>query len=549
MSAVTEHWVHPNWFQVHMGGFPAQLGVLSLEQKVEFFDLNRSLFLMESSMAVEFVNAFFAEPELNASQEGIEATLYSLRRLLEASPINASVLQCAAGVLNSPELERLAERVRSLAVPEHLTRLFDKGCPRDRERHELLKLLDETPYHLGAAERLLNMGTHTGETPDDWLPRFICPPPLTTIWTRALFLHYARCGFSAKALELWPEVRKASPGAYCLTMAGCAFMQEGEAERGASLLRAALEDDPSLVPVRMRLEEYEHPLRPSNSLAEERSVVICIFSWNRGEDLEQTLRSIAASRLGKAKVRLLLNGCTDDSAARVERTREAFGQTDFAMVSLPVNVGVAAARNWLLTLPETQQADYVVFADDDIVVQEDWLASMLTVAEADPDIGVVGAKAVSTPVAPGRSKLQYMYRTLGIDLPGLFTLTLSVPDAHLFDNGLYSFTRECLTVMGCLILLRGDILRKVGGFDIQFNPSQVEDTDHDLAVVLGGYKVVYCGNVTVVHNRNSSSSRPHHPASIWLNHLKMGCKRLADVPRLRDISRQLVDASSGGGHG
>ncbi len=537
------HWIHPRFFEAYMLGFPGELSVLSLEQKLDYFDLCRSLFVLEPIMASQFVNALTGDAHFSGSARAAEAVLYCLRRALEALPLNPAIVGLAAEVLRDPALQRRAEIVRALAIPEDAARRLEKREADWVFAHaELVGLLEKNPQCVGAAERLLQLDERLERDPGDWLERFACPKPLQAAWKALLFLHYGRRGLNRQALSLWPEVRKTAPGPYTLSLAGCVHEGEGRREMAQALWRAALAADPTLTPVRLRLEELERPLQVNAALPRERSVVVCLFSWNKAEDLERTLRSLAASRLGKAKVRLLLNGCTDDSAARVEAARAAFGETDFAVISLPVNVGVAAARNWLLSLPETAQADYVVFADDDIEVPGDWLETMLSVAESDPSIGVVGGKAVFPASGCGADRLQFLYRVAGLALPGLFKFSPSVPDEPSFDTGLYTFLRPCLTVMGCLVLLRGAMLRDVGPYDIRFNPSQVEDMDHDLSVVLKGYTVMYCGHVKVRHYRNSGSV-PQNPAAIWLNHLKMSCKRHGDVARLQALSRQLIQGA------
>lgn len=98
--------------------------------------------------------------------------------------------------------------------------------------------------------------------------------------------------------------------------------------------------------------------------------------------LKNTLRSLTASRLGRSKIRLLLNGCTDGSRQRVLAATAAFKDINFKLIEVPVDLGVAPARNWLFSLSEVQKAEYVVFADDDIRVQEDWLEILLSLAES-----------------------------------------------------------------------------------------------------------------------------------------------------------------------
>lgn len=538
-----EPFVHRHFFEAYMYGLPGELKVLTLHDKLLFLEVCRSLFVLEPDMGVAFVNALFGDAEFSRSDEAQQAVAACLARVLEATPLSLPVLRFAATLRPQSEYARQAELMAALSFSPQDEQRLEALAHSDRSEEEvaaLLATLRNNPHHLGAAVRLLEAGSRLGLMPEKWCGSVRPPRRLATAWQKQLFLHYARRGMEESALRAWTAVKDQSPGPYSLVKAAEMFDLAGERKTGIALLERALGLDGALEPARRRLAELRSPTPVDATLPGRKDVTICLFSWNKAAMLENTLRSLAASRLGRAKVRLLLNGCTDDSRSRALAAATAFKGIDFGLVELPVNVGVAPARNWLLSLPEVRQAEYVVFADDDIVLPPDWLEKLLSLAELDSRIGVVGGKAVYPPVGPERGRLQYLYRMAGLTLPGLLKLSPAEPGSGACDTGLYDFTRPCLTVMGCLILLRGDVLREVGPFDIRYSPSQVEDIDHDLAVSLAGYRVMYRGDVTVVHARNSGFV-PQNPAAVWLNHLKLSCKWESRLDQLRSLSQQLLE--------
>lgn len=537
-----EPFVHRQFFEAHMYGLAGELNTLSLCDKLLFLKICRSLFLLEPDMGVAFVNAMISDPEFPGSNEAQQSVLACLNQVLEASPLSLPALRFAATLRPESEYARQAELMAALSFPpqdeQRLNALARNGRS-DEELATLLATIQNNPHHLGAAMRLLEVGELLGLRSEKWCNRVRPPRRLAMAWKKQLFMHYAQCGMEEHALAAWDALEGQCDHPYSLVKAGEMFDLAGEREAGMAFLERALSMDQTLGPVRRRLAELRSPTSVDKSLVGRKDIVICLFSWNKAPMLENTLRSLAASRLGRSKVRLLLNGCTDDSRARALAAAAAFTDIDFKLIELPVNVGVAPARNWLLSLPEVQQAEYVVFADDDILVPEDWLEQLVSLAESDSRIGVVGGKAVYPAVGSSRGRLQYLYRIAGLMLPGLFKLSPAEPGSGVCDSGLYNFTRPCLSVMGCLILLRGDVLRKVGPFDIRYSPSQVEDIDHDIAVSLAGYRIMYRGDVTVVHARNSGYV-PQNPAAIWLNHLKLSCKWQSQLDQIKACTEQLL---------
>ncbi|MDD3313521.1 glycosyltransferase, partial [Pseudodesulfovibrio sp.] len=273
----------------------------------------------------------------------------------------------------------------------------------------------------------------------------------------------------------------------------------GETGAALDLYRRSLALDPDQTPVALRLAEMENPSRPDTSLPGQKDVCICLYSWNKADDLERTLAGLAKTDIGRAKVRILLNGCTDRSPAVAEAVRALFPDNDFAVVALPVNVGAPAARNWLGSLPEVRQSEFVAYVDDDVELPADWLAHYLTVMERFPKTSAVGGKVVfgSEP-----RMIQYLYRALALARPEIIKLTDACQIAQM-DCGQYDFIRTTDHVMGCCHLLRMAHLPDGPRFDLRYSPSQVDDIAHDLELRLAGGEVRYCGLVRCIHHQNT----------------------------------------------
>ncbi|MCP4715955.1 MAG: glycosyltransferase family 2 protein, partial [Deltaproteobacteria bacterium] len=208
-------------------------------------------------------------------------------------------------------------------------------------------------------------------------------------------------------------------------------------------------------------------------------VHVFIYTFNKAAQLAETLKSLAATNYLNYKLIVLDNGSTDE-------TQDILLSFDNGMfnglkvISLPINIGAPAARNWLVHDEETRQAEYVVFFDDDIIVQPDWLIRMLDTFKNCPDAGVVGAKIINS---EGKKVIQHSggLLTQAEDWINRVVLFSNVPDDGRFDT---IGQRDYL--MGCANMYRRDVFDRVGDFDLQFSPTQFDDVDHHLRMRLHG---------------------------------------------------------------
>ena len=532
-----------DYFDLFKYGVSGELGLLSLPEKLEYIRLLMDLVMVEGPLAVVFANALTTEKALGENDAAINAYSYCVTRAHQTMPTNADLLALVGRMHPNPDLAVRLEILKKLS-------LTGEQAAASARSIDLKAILKNTPAHIGAAVAQLQADFKNFADPDEWLPLFKCPGRLAGMWRNELFLHYARRGLWQKALPLWEQMEDAMRSPYTRVYAADMHGLAGDMEQALALYHAALRMDPELHPVRRRIAELEspRPLRPE--LLRERRTALCVYSWNKGGMLEQTLRALAKTDTGDNPVFVLLNGCTDDSRQRVENVRPLFPDRQFTIVELPINIGAPAARNWLINLPDVRACDYVAFMDDDVVMPKDWLIQYLAAMESDPQNAVVGCKVVFPPEGDEAPVMQYFYRSVSLALEGALKLSIAVPMDGIRDTGLYSFTRSCLNVMGCLHLLRCSALRDVGDFDIRFSPSQVDDLDHDLCTCLRGYKVMYCGTVTCEHHQDSGvgvgRTRLSHAAlgSIWGNDLKLNYKHIDKLGTLKSLAAQTAAESA-----
>ena len=125
-------------------------------------------------------------------------------------------------------------------------------------------------------------------------------------------------------------------------------------------------------------------------------ITVAICTFNRSRLLRQTLEGVSRQAYPKDAYEVLVidNNSSDDTAAVVA---EFAGTTPAPRHVLETRQGLDHARNRGIT---EAQGDIIIFADDDILVESDWIAQMASpfAAETQQRVGAVGGEVI--PVFP-----------------------------------------------------------------------------------------------------------------------------------------------------
>lgn len=257
---------------------------------------------------------------------------------------------------------------------------------------------------------------------------------------------------------------------------------------------------------------------------------ILAYCWNKAELIAQTLESVFASNIGANRVFVLDNGSTDSTPDALKAAVSRFGPERLSIVTLPINIGAPAARNWLLSLPEVRKRRFAAFLDDDVILPPDWLAKLLQCAARNPNAGVIGCR-IRDHVHPHRlqsADYHLLHRLPGDqgDEPGE-RLRVFMNCTGTLDLGLFSYERPCLSVSGCCHLLDLTLLDTVGAFDVRFTPTQFDDLDRDIRCFTANRPAVLAGRLAIGHMQRSSlrqASSPAQVAHILGNKIKLEAK-------------------------
>ena len=229
---------------------------------------------------------------------------------------------------------------------------------------------------------------------------------------------------------------------------------------------------------------------------------IVIICWNDWKVIENCLRSILnGTHQIQYEVIVSDNGSTDGS---VEKIRAQFPSV--RIVENRANLGFAKGNNAGI---REASGEYVLILNPDTIVHDGSLDRWIEFADRHPEAGAFGCRVQNPDGTYQRSARpfptisRYVVTGLGLRVLGRFS-HLGLSDEYEGWNG--DTEREIDWQSGCCVMLRGDVLRKLSGFDEQFF-YQFEEVDLCRRVWSAGFCIRFTPQVSITHLGGQSVGR------------------------------------------
>lgn len=203
------------------------------------------------------------------------------------------------------------------------------------------------------------------------------------------------------------------------------------------------------------------------------TVSIIIPAYNAWPMNYQCISDILQNTQGIAYEVILADDCSTDDTKNCNTVIK-----NLVHARAEVNLGFLKNCNHAATLAKGK---YILFLNNDTKVHPQWLTPLVTLAEKDNGIGMVGSKLV---YPDGR--LQEAGGIIWNDASGWNY-------GHKQDPQLpeFNYVKEADYISGACILIRKDAWLQAGGFDERYSPAYCEDSDFAFTLRKLGYKVMY----------------------------------------------------------
>jgi O-antigen biosynthesis protein len=196
--------------------------------------------------------------------------------------------------------------------------------------------------------------------------------------------------------------------------------------------------------------------------------------------------------LDETEIIVVNNGSTDETGRVLDYLK------DFVrVIHNPDNFGFVRACN---QGAEIAAGEYVVFLNNDTIVQRGWLAHLIETADKDAAVGAVGSMLIY----PDGS-LQEAGGIVWRDGKASHYGWGEHPEDPKFN-----VAREVDYCSAAALLVRRDLFSELGGFDERYSPAYYEDTDLCFDIRSLGFKVVYQPLARVVHDEGATAGTDLH---------------------------------------
>jgi GT2 family glycosyltransferase len=216
-------------------------------------------------------------------------------------------------------------------------------------------------------------------------------------------------------------------------------------------------------------------------------VSIIILNWNGLEDTEECLESLKKTTYPNYDVIVVDNGSKGNDARVLE---EKFGNY-IHLIRNDKNYGYTGGNNIGIRYAlKNSSPHYFLILNNDTVVAPDFLGQLIKVAESDASIGIDGPKV-------------YYYgfpsRIQGVGgRVNMRTGQASLIGVKEVDAGQYDEQQEVDYVFGCCLLMKKEVIQKVGLFDESYF-CYWDEVDYCFRAREAGYKVVCVPEAKIWH--------------------------------------------------
>ena len=206
---------------------------------------------------------------------------------------------------------------------------------------------------------------------------------------------------------------------------------------------------------------------------------IIIPVWNQLQLTRDCIEYIARNTHYSYRLIIIDNGSEEETQKYLgELSRDNYRQ--IKLIRNEVNLGYVKAVNQGLQISD---APYVCLLNNDVLVGKSWLTEMIGIANSDAKIGVVNPVNDEIDSKSAEELLRYKTEKL---------------------NSCHGQFIEIMGAMGFCMLIKREVVSKIGLLDEIFGIGGYDDMDYSRRVWQAGYKCVKAKGAFVIHRVHSS---------------------------------------------
>ncbi len=232
-----------------------------------------------------------------------------------------------------------------------------------------------------------------------------------------------------------------------------------------------------------------------------------MVNWNNAADTLNCLESLSKVDCGGMRVLVVDNGSTDGSMRLVG---ERYPQ--YELLELGHNSGYAGGCNAGARWAVKEGAKYVVFLNNDTVVDPGFIDPLIAPLEQTGDIAVTAPRIFFMEFP---ERIWYAGGEINIRSGRFAHRGIREKNNHRFE-----VQRETGYATGCCFAMRAMDFSSLGGYDSSFS-MYGEDVDLSLRVRASGKKILYVPESKVWHKISASGGGEMNPVKLWRKNVSL----------------------------
>ncbi len=233
------------------------------------------------------------------------------------------------------------------------------------------------------------------------------------------------------------------------------------------------------------------------------NVAIIILNWNGKADTLVCLSSLQKVGYPRLHIYVVDNGSADGS---LEILRSSYPPSDrLNYLSIKENLGYAGGNNFGLVKALKNGADFVLFLNNDTLVEPDFMDILIETARENQNAGVLGPKVLCYPD-------RHLIYSRGERYSLWFNQrTVNIGEKDLMDE---VKPRKVDYVVGCAMLVSRKFIERVGMLDETFF-AYFEEIDWCLRGRKSGFDVLYVPKAVIYHKGGASTGGTFSPIASY----------------------------------
>lgn len=220
-------------------------------------------------------------------------------------------------------------------------------------------------------------------------------------------------------------------------------------------------------------------------------VYIIVLTWNGKKDTLECLHSLKKVTYDNFRILVVDNASSDGTKVETEKL---FPDTEYILNQ--TNLRFAGGNNVGIDYALDKGADYILLLNNDTTVAENFLDELVDTLTRSSNIGVVGPKMY---YHSGPNHIWYAGGKIE-----WWKGWISHIGVREIDNGQYDQKQETDFVSGCCILVKREVIEKIGKLDTAYY-IYGEDVDWCIRASRAGFKIIYQPDAKIWHKLSVST--------------------------------------------